>query len=245
MKLNHSCFSFKTDFVDDTRRRQLAEHRGSEVRISGVWFDESNPIIREYLRTQDYEWDDYASQYFFKRKTSTPVAHRTRARTNRYLRERQSNYIRAVEPGRSIPRVSTPELLESLANLEPPELELERRPMSFFSAAGFQQALEALEEAGQAYAPEPAYSEDVYGPARAPTGTVPQIQGAYTAGGKLRRKFRRRRYKKRYSYKQKKLYRDAMAMRRLKSRTFNRIYQLFGKRTYGRKSYRRYRRYRK
>lgn len=100
------------------------------------------------------------------------------------------------------------------------------------------------------FGPAPAMIDELgqeveYGADRPPAGWLPQLQNAYTASGKLKSRYRKRRYKKRYSYKQKKLYRDAMAMRKMKSRVFNRIYQVYGK-PYRRKSYRRsYRRYRR
>lgn len=238
-----SCFLiFTTDPSDlryDAREehaQRLAETRENQryIRISSVWWDKENPISREHLDRHPYYWDRFSGTYRFGTEKTRP---------NRIALARERNpsrYIRHTRPNRR----PDPYPVHTQSPVAVPMA-------SFFSAAGFQNAMNVLNDRFEGNIPtDPADIDPVFGPERPPSGTAAEYQNAYTSSGKLRRRYRRGRvgrYRRRYSYKSRKLFRDAMAMRRMKSRVFNRIYQVYGKPRYGgfRKSYRRRRFFRR
>lgn len=208
-----------------------------------MWFDEANPIEREHLQRNPYHWDKFTQTFVFDRRSNSrytrprqvPAVVRARERL-----ERERVFKKAL----NTPLPPSPETVAALEELQfieeplpPPLPPIEPRMQTI------EDILNAVPVVFGGADPD---TGDVFqGPARPPEGWIPQLQGAYTASGKLRRKYRKRGYRKRYSYKMRKLYRDAMAMRKMKSRVFNRIYQVYGK-PYRRKSYKRsYRRYRR
>lgn len=202
-----------------------------------MWFDQSNPIIREHLDKHPYHWNKWTNSYEFNKPRSA-----------------QRNYTKVserilVQKAQNTPLPPSPETVSALE-----ELQFIEEPLPAIEPRGtmdlWTKAQKEIAAAYQEYIDDQHnIAEGQLGPERAPEGYLNAnvIQGAYDAMGRLKRAYRKkgRRYRKRYSYKQKKLYRDAMAMRKMKSRVFNRIYAVYGK-PYRRSSYRRsYRRYRR